>query len=307
MVRNERVKYTENYDAMISENRDILKLDGNEVKQFLSLKKITEKMQIRNSIEYWKSSPYLLSFMENNYKLKEKMNYFIEEDMFSELDTEIEALSLNNEDIEEYKKIDPANARLRFILSKTIKRGGWKLIWIPPSLPYYKSTGVYSEEHLEDFSKDLVFSAWKVVPRVISSVLSYAAERKMVKNYDEHPQYSIERQNRSTLLNFNISDNNYKGMPVLNLIYPFEYFATEINPLEISVNLYDGELANMWDIIEKVKINIKNRLEKLVENIEIEASSNIDERWYWLAPLILEENHLKVREDRSFFEDIKAI
>lgn len=313
IVRNERVKYTKENDSMIKEKKDILKLEKKEVKQFLALNKLTNKIQLQNSLEYWKSSPYLISFMENNYKLKKRVNYFIEENNFTDLDNYLEELSLNKNEIEEYKKIDPANARLKNLISKSVKRVGWKLIWMPPSFPYYKSTDIYGSENIQRFSKNLIFSSWKVVPRMIASIASYAAERKMTAEAASNYDYSSERQMRSSLLNFTVSKDGYKGMPVFNLIYPFQYFAKEINPLKISRKIYNNEIPNMWDILEKIKIIVKTQLTKSLTEIEIHESHNVDERWYWIAPLILEREYLKSKNDflnwtekiknSSFFKD----
>jgi hypothetical protein len=297
IVRNERVKYTKDNDSMIKEQKDILKLEKKELKQFLALNKLTEKMQLRNSVEYWKSSPYLISFMENNYKLKETFNYFIEENMLLDLDQDFEELSLNKSDIEKYKKIDPANARLKSLISKSVENGGWKLIWMPPSFPYYRSTEIYRNENIKGFSKDLIFSSWKVVPRMIASTVSYAAERRMTAEAASNYDYSSERMMRSSLLNFTVSEKDYKGMPVFNIIYPFQYFAEAFNPLEISRILYDGEVPNMWDVLEEIKIEIKTKLNKAESKLNILESKQIDERWYWIAPLILEREYLNNEDE----------
>ena len=293
MVRNERVKYTKNNDSMIQNMDDPLKLEKNELKQFIILNKLKEKMRLSNIVEYWKSSPYLISFMENNYKLKEKFDYFIEENIISDLNQELEELSINKKKIEEYKKIDPVNSRLKKLISKNIDNEGWKLIWMPPSLPYYRSTNIYKDENVENFSKDLVFSSWKVVPRMIASMISYAAERKMTTKAASNYKYSSERKMRSSLLNFSISEEDYKGMPIFNIIYPFHYFSEKINPLDISKKLYEDEVPNMWDIIEEAKELINKKLNNVLTNINIKENSNTDERWYWIAPLLLEKEYLK--------------
>ncbi|MFW6026517.1 MAG: DEAD/DEAH box helicase, partial [Candidatus Woesearchaeota archaeon] len=297
IVRNERVKYTKDNDSMIKEKKELLMLEKKELKQFLVLNNLTEKMKVRNSVEYWKSSPYLISFMENNYKLKESFNYFIEENMLLDLDQDLEELSLNKSEIEEYKKIDPANARLKSLISKSVESGGWKLIWMPPSFPYYRSTEIYRNENIKDFSKDLIFSSWKVVPRMIASTVSYAAERQMTAEAASNYDYSSERQMRSSLLNFTVSEDDYKGMPVFNLIYPFQYFVNEFDLLGISRSLYDVEVPNMWDVLENIKTKIKKKLNEVEIKIKTEESQQADESWYWIAPLILERDYLNNQDE----------
>jgi len=307
MVRNERVKYTKNNDAMIKEKSENLKLAKKEIKQFLALNKITQKMETRNNIEYWKSSPYLLSFMESNYKLKENFNYFIEENLFDETVTELDELFLKSEQIEAYKKLDPANARLNNLISKTFQNSGWKLIWMPSSFPYYKSTKYYREDKIKDFSKELIFSSWQVVPRMISSTLSYAVERKMTLEAETNHSYSSERKLRSSLLNFTITEEGYTGMPVFNLIFPLKYFAEEIKLLDISRQLYEREIPNMWDVLEEIKKIIKERLNQALKNkkIKIKESSRKDESWYWIAPLILEADYYQNQD--QFLKEAELI
>jgi hypothetical protein len=102
---------------------------------------------------------------------------------------------------------------------------------------------------------------------------------------------------RSSLLNFTVSEDDYKGMPVFNLIYPFQYFAEEIDLLQISKAIYNGEVPNMWDLLEKIKEIIKDKLNQALKDIKIKESYNTDERWYWIAPLLLERKYLK-EEDK---------
>ena len=54
----------------------------------------------------------------------------------------------------------------------------WRLLWMPPTLPYWPLEGPF--EGKERATKRLLFSAWNVVPDVVSAVLSYEAERLMM-------------------------------------------------------------------------------------------------------------------------------
>src|SRR3712207_7155699 len=40
-----------------------------------------------------------------------------------------------------YGEVDPGNARMRSLLSNTVRRGAWRLLWVPPSLDYYAPGG----------------------------------------------------------------------------------------------------------------------------------------------------------------------
>lgn len=48
------------------------------------------------------------------------------------------------------------------------------MLWIPPSMPYYKLEGPFQGK--EGFSKTMIFGNFAVEPRAISTIASYAAE-----------------------------------------------------------------------------------------------------------------------------------
>src|SRR6266852_1669863 len=105
---------------------------------------------------------------------------------------------LSWQDIVQYSEIDPANARLRGLLADTVDMGAWQLLWIPSALSYYRASGPYASEALRGLTKRLVFSSWRVVPRVIASLLSYAAERRMIRSLEDSPENTPDARRRRT-------------------------------------------------------------------------------------------------------------
>ena len=57
----------------------------------------------------------------------------------------------------------------------------WRLLWMPPSLGYYALDGPFAAPELASVTKRLVFSAWHMVPRAVASLVSYEAERRMMR------------------------------------------------------------------------------------------------------------------------------
>src|SRR5690625_5795296 len=57
--------------------------------------------------------------------------------------------------------------------------GAWRLAWLPPSMPYYSLGDEYAAAR--GFTKRLIFSAWAIVPKAISVLVSYEAERRTVE------------------------------------------------------------------------------------------------------------------------------
>ena len=130
-------------------------------------------------VDYVKSAPYLLSFMEN-YQLKKQIRDFcISHPEFSVKDNAAEKyLLLKKAAIHNYRPVEANNARLEYLKGEMFtegKTGSESLLWVPATRPYYRAGGVF--ERNSNFSKVLVFSSWEMVPRMISVMLSYEAER----------------------------------------------------------------------------------------------------------------------------------
>ena len=88
-------------------------------------------------------------------------------------------------------------------------------------MPYYRPAGPYEGVDSRLVTKRLIFSNWAVVPRAISAVLSYEAERRIFQSYEEKPENTVEaRKKRKPLLQFAYTNDRLTGMPVLGLIYP---------------------------------------------------------------------------------------
>lgn len=137
-------------------------------------------------MEYIKSSPYLLSFMDK-YALKQ---YIIkactkENKIQLPITNRMQQVLLNFKSICKYRPINSNNARLEKLRQVMLdeKSDTACLLWIPTSHPYYSTTEHNLFERNKDFSKVLVFSAWEMVPRMISFMLSYEAERQTIGKY----------------------------------------------------------------------------------------------------------------------------
>ena len=95
--------------------------------------------------------------------------------------TQSEALTLPTagrlawSDVARYRKIDPGNARLRWLESETVGAGAARFLWMPPALPYHSLAGPFENGATDGLTKRLVFSSWAVVPRAVAALLSYSA------------------------------------------------------------------------------------------------------------------------------------
>lgn len=147
-------------------------------------------------MEYAKSSPYLLSFMDK-YKLKEKLAKAYTEHPWKIKQKQQYLIKKKN--INTYERIPSCNAKLdklsNILFGEKGEKHGEQLFWIPASHPYYKipASNVFAKNH--DFSKVLVFSAWEMVPRMIACMISYAIEQKSISHAFPSATYTNTKEN----------------------------------------------------------------------------------------------------------------
>jgi len=165
------IEITEGDILSYSEMQNLLEEINNKAKRKLRYSNVP--------MEYVKSSPYLLSFMESYQLKKQIVDYFAKYKDFQLVKgNHAKRLMLKKRQLHNYQPIVANNARLeklREILFEKGKNGVEKLLWIPPSKLYYTTGSIFDKN--DKFSKMLVFSSWEMVPRMISVMLSYEAER----------------------------------------------------------------------------------------------------------------------------------
>ena len=170
--------------------------------------------------------------------------------------------------------IDPGHAKLRELVGELIDEGLWRLLWMPPTLPYWPLEGPF--EGKERATKRLLFSAWTVVPDVVSAVLSYEAERLMtggrLKSY-ENPD-----EQQRPLLRLTQSTSGVRSRHrLLLLLLPCLPLADRAHPLDAPA----GQDRRAW---------VRARVEELLADpgLPNPQDGNIDDRWEWAAPLLLD-------------------
>jgi hypothetical protein len=296
MVRTERLSVSADRNGMLVESKDDLgRLTPDDLKAFAAVDQLATVLEAGDPLEYWKSVPYLLNLMDDSYEIKRKLMERIgakglSRDFADALGKAASRL-LSWGEINSYKKIDPANAKLRTLLGQTVERGAWKLLWIPPSLPYYQVTdGPYVEAPLTNFSKALVFSSWQAVPKVIATLCSYEAEREMMSSSEPDAKYE-ERKKRKGLINFTFSDERPSGMANFTLMYPCLSFAYLIDPLEICArSAHNGSAPSLEQATQIISGKVRELIAPFVDKAQGE-SSRTDERWYWAILAMLDAKH----------------
>ncbi len=181
---------------------------------YSALQRVSAETDSPDPLEYWKSAPYLLNFM-TDYELKKAFSAALELDQKHEALAQIlgstRGLLLSWQDIEGYSHIDPGNARLRWLLDDILRNQLWKLLWIPPSMPYYQGGPPYDTAQDRNITKRLIFSAWRVVPQTIACLASYEIERRMMRAYDSSPSRTPEARRRVRPLRFSVQRRQADG------------------------------------------------------------------------------------------------
>lgn len=283
MARTERLASSNERGGMLLEAPPAeVSLQPADVRAFLGAQRIADSIEQGDVVEYWKSAPYLFNFMDN-YALKTAFKEPPDKHQMVRFVREFPETFLDLECARAYQPVEPANPRLRELLSETVDRGMWRLLWMPPSLGYYTLEGPFAAPELTSVTKRLVFSAWHMVPRAIASLVSYEAERRMMRAPSPRSRVTQEDWKKQRgLLRFGISEGRLIGLPLLLLVYPCLTFARDCDPRELA----RGTRLTAAEVRTQFATRIRGLIEKL--SVVREAGSGTDDRWYWLAPMLLD-------------------
>lgn len=242
-------------------------------------------------VDYTKSSAFQLSFMDN-YKLK---------DVIAELwndgarkGIKKDCLLLNGDDIENYNLENYNNAKLSFTIDTIFGKGKTStgvesMLWVPASHPYYtQQSNVFTRN--KSFSKYLVFSSWGMVPKMLSCLISYEVERRLLRRSN----ITYDSKGDSQRLR---DSNKAKGKTkALSIMYTVSTVLADMyNPEEC----YGMSLSN---IKKDVKRKVGNKL-KEYNGKEVRRVSSLD---IYQLLLALDNADTEIRNIPEDAEDVLA-
>ncbi|MBW1784713.1 MAG: helicase, partial [Deltaproteobacteria bacterium] len=324
MVRTERTLVSDDHNTLLSNRlHKPFKLEIEDVKDFIqtdriarALSKVTRHRRLYNPIEYSKSAPFPLSFMER-YKLKEMLHRHKRKNRIKRTLKANPNCWIDFKKINSYRPLTKSvlpNGKLRFLLEDTLYSGGWKLLWVSPTLPYYELTGAFGGQ--ENFSKTLAFSSWVLVPRMIATLVSYEAERLAIgdkrsisrqekgqKRVRKYFQKGKEKRYPRPQLVFSGEGKRRTAANMTNfcLLYPSPTLAELYHPRQ---NLI--EMKRIKEIRRALRQKIKLLFREVnLKRFETEAGES--GRWYWAAPLLLDKYREEAKtaiEDWIYLSDL---
>lgn len=302
MCRTERAATLTAVDSLLAEKKIYADITASDLKQAAATDRLRRQIDAYELIKYWKSVPYMWSFLKH-YQFRLMLDKHFdrpEARLGRELDAILKsAASLPKSRIQRYQRLDPANPKMRILFQQTLDSEMWRLLWMPPSMPYSQPAGVFHGQ--DERTKTLIFSAWHAVPDAISAMVSYEAERRMIGGASY--QYNELTDKVAQLLIFSIDpiEHQPKNMSTLLWLLPFPTLANRIDPLQIVKDAGQQPLSQE-ELRAKIKAVCTDLLEKLADYAsktghmtaqpdQHPESQRADRRWYWAAPTLLEQQN----------------
>lgn len=288
MVRTERLASTTDRDGMLRPMLpDDVTVRPHDIDTYLAVGRVAEVLGHPDLLELWKSSPYLLNLMED-YDLKRRFHAAAAARGGVAHASLAEALR-NNEallpwsEVDAYQALDPGNPRLRSLLVGLARHRAWDLAWLPPSQRYYEGGCAYDAPEARAFTKRLIFSGWKVVPKALAVLASYEAERRLQGSGTV--RYTTPYQQRtSRRLDFRTNGRKADRMTTFLLLWPSPSLAELGDPRTLAPGA--GPLPDGASVVRSVARRVDRALRPIVAAAG--RTTREDERWYWAAPLLLD-------------------
>jgi hypothetical protein len=294
MVRTERLAVAREHDGMLDTSTSaacpVTKAD---VHAFVATDRITQVLdRVPSIVEYWKSAPYLLNFMDE-YKIKSEVKA-----AWATGDAKVvEALDgehmLDWPTLSQYGAVDARNGRARWLIDDLHRHNAFNRLWLPPALPQTELRGAYADSG--GFTKRLIFSGWGVVPKAVAGLVSYEFERR---NHGANASYRQSHVSRLTLPAF--SDSTSERYTTLAILLPCLKLAELGDPLRVARDQGLVLPVPLDQLRELVAAEIEAELRPLLERAP--ASGRPLNIWYAAALAYLDPGLLDLRPAAFFGE-----
>jgi len=318
IVRTERILVEGLEEKKHGQALQVLSVFKNDVEDYLAIHKIINECNIHsgsklsNAVEYVKSAPFPLSFLQDYEHYKAILKAYPGSEAIAKAIKASNKAFVPTKRIHSYlplldSSVNEPNPKLRMLYDLTVRNGGFELLWIPPSLPYYRANSAFRKN--ADFSKTLIFSSWKMVPKMVSSLVSYEAERLSVGTYirekkltNKHKYTETDKKRRFPfpLLTFKESSKGYSGMNALLLSYPSPYLASLYDPA--------SNLIKNQSLPQIKKMLVKKIMADLLKSgaMGLGSKNGDTQKWSWYAAIHLDKDKVRGEGTQKDWERIPA-
>lgn len=247
MCRTERFNSGIIDDSRVSD----VQVQPEDILSFAECQKLMDYLSEKNAkvrlgnvpMEYVKSSPYLLSFMDK-YELKKRIVSALHQSDAKAV-CKMDALLLSKYTINNYRPINMASGKLKYlhdlVFGARHEKKAQLLLWVPTSNPYYVAGGLFESDEARNFSKIILFSSWEMVPRMISVMMSYYEELYTfgeLKKHEPELRYVSQKKNR-------YGENRLRADSILE--YPSRTLAACFSPAEF----YGKRLTSIKKVVKQ--------------------------------------------------------
>lgn len=296
MVRTERLAVSPDRSGMLREVVAAMPhLATQDALAYAAAQRMADALNEPDIMELWKSAPWLISFMDE-YQYKKKIKDALDKnplsgkvaDSLRQSMRQTLPVTIPDAAVDAAVTIDVPHPRMRWLLEDTKNNRAWRMLWVPPAHSYYRLEGAFGEAALRVFTKRLVFSAWRVVPKAIAALVSAEAEHGMLqpeRRRGEGRDRMLERIGGP--LKFGKSAGRLTGMPTLALMYASPTLSALGDPMRLAHEI-SGPMgsAALADIVDRCRTVVDEALHRALP--QRRASGGADEAWYWVAPLLID-------------------
>jgi len=256
-------------------------VEGSDLAAYAALHDVASALQAPLTVEYWKSAPYFGNFLDG-YKIGEKLKDAMKDPARrATLAPTVHRLQrIHRRSIESFQHVDWGNARMRQLGRDVIDNGSWKLLWLPPSLPYHGFGGAFAAPEVQRLTKRLIFSSWVAAPTAIASLLSYEVERRIHTAVNRFVNTPEERRAATSRLAPRLDGDRPASMSALSLFWPFPALADVTDPLDAARERGDA-LVDVQGLLAWAR----DRVRPLVGESGASAMT-ASSAWHWAAPLL---------------------
>ena len=276
-----------------------LEVTEDDIEAYFAMNDIGAAAEVQEGLlnpDYVKSCPFPLSFMrgyefEKQLERKAGGNW---EAVDRVARKQWRRLWVNRDRMSAYKPIEVPHARYQRLKHDLFDESqAEKLLWVPPSMPYYRPNDSSPFAKSSGFTKTLVFSSWAMVPPALATLLSYEAEQKNVASVARHGEdYRYFREGEDETADAHLTPRARLHLAGARpdsfvLAYPSLYLAEAVD-----FGKADGELPSLNRLRAKISRKIESDLCAALDVDRLPrgtARSNL--AWYAYAELALDAWH----------------